>query len=249
MGAVMFRKCSLFVFVFCVVSGFTFVSCATKAIGVRQDSSFKKEAVVQGKMAVGGVVSSKPVSDEEMTSYANSLKDQIQEKRDDYSVSPSGVVADKLGSEGYKSMLGEYKEKGVLGDESLKKLAESVGGIQYIIFARIDMDSIEKKLVNKSKKDKDGKVISSSVSATISRKISVSFNVYDTGRGISAWSGTLETTKKSSREHSTGINVVDVINAVKSVGSGKDRFTYPDPPDIKKLLAKNFKGFAKQLPK
>jgi hypothetical protein len=245
----MFRQKFLLFSVLLAVSGFTFISCATKAIGVRQDSSFKKEAIVKGKMAVGGVVSAKPISDEEIMRYATSLMDQLNEVRKDYSVSPSGVVADKIGSDVHKSMLAEYKEKGVLGDESLKKLAAGAGGIRYIVFARIDVDAIEKSMRDNSKKDKDGKVVSRSVTATVSRKISVSYNVYDTGRGISAWSGTMETTKKNSREHSADSGLTAAINVAKSIKSGKDKFTYPDPPDINKLLAKNFKGFAKQMPK
>jgi len=244
----MFKKYSLLGFVLCLVSAFTFASCATKAIGVRQDASFKKDSIIAGKMAVGGITSAKEMSDGEMKSYANILMDQLNDQRKDYSVAPAATVADKIGTDAHKSMLTEYAEKGVLGGENIKKL-KGADGIRYIVFARVDVDTVDKSMKNNSKKGKDGKVVSPSITATVSRKISVSYNIYDTGRGISAWSGSMETKKSESRQHSADSGLSTAINVAKSVSSGSDKVTYPDTPSLKSLLAKNFKGFAKQMPK
>ena len=248
----MFKKLSLSTVLILLVSAL-FTGCATKALGVKADSSFTFSAITDGKMAVGGVVSLSTSNDGDETSFANLLRTQLLEYREKYTVNPAGAVANKVGNDEYKKILDNYRNNGVLSDAEIKTIGSKLQGTRYVIFARIESDDTTRNRSENLTKDKNGKVVSRKINAETKRDVMASFNVYDLNKGVPAWSGTMKTSDKKSKSYDvSGVDtIIDIVNVVKNgqAKSASDKYPFPEPAPINDLLADIFKGFAKELPK
>lgn len=248
----MFKKLSLSTMLILFASSLT-IGCATKALGVKADSSFTFSAITDGKMAVGGVVSLSASSEGDETSFANLLRTQLLEQREQYTVNPAGAVANKVGNDEYKKMLDNYRNNGALSDAEIKTLGSKLQGTRYVIFSRIESDDTTRNRSENVTKDKNGKTTGRKIKSETKRDVMASFNVYDLSKGTSAWSGTMKTSDKKNKTYDVSSldTIVDLVSVVKNgqAKSSDDKYPFPEPPALNDLLSDIFKGFAKELPK
>lgn len=215
-----------------------------KVSGLVKDPSFTYQAVVNGKMAVGGVVSSiSQLNNSQRNNYANVLRSQFINERETFQVAPVSSVINALGQEEYGQMLNDYKNSGGIDDSWLKKLSIKVKA-RYVIFTSIQSDDVEN-----TRERLGGKVVSRSI-----RRVSATMNIYDLQQKYAAWSGTVNQqktreSKYDEQKESDLIVLIKVIKgATKTQKSDDDLYPYPQPPRSNEVVARVFEGFGENMP-
>ena len=238
------------------VSALGLAGCATKVTGLKQSESFQYQNVLNGKIAVGGVVSAiDELKTKQQMTYGNILKRQILEERKDFNVASPGLVRRKVGKTAYKNMLVELQDNGSLSPNTIANLKEKVPGKRYIVFARIESNDTDKNRQQIEKTDKEGNGTGAyRITTSARRTIIAQMQIVDLLEKNLAWSGsvtkTLSNASNFDKRRESGI--VSLVKAIKGDGENADKldkmYPYPALPKTKAVLAKVFNGFAENLP-
>ena len=218
------------------------------------DPGFVHQSILDGRMAVVGVVSSaQDLTVKERNDYASVLRTNFLEYRKNYSVAPSGDLVNKIGKESYNRILNNYKETGALSTENLKKIKETMGA-KYAVIAKIESDKTTNGL-RRNSMSYAGKIESNAT-----RTMTVSMNIYDIDNTRSVFSGNLESYTNETALHdkytprndfASGLS--GIINAAKGrkiEAPPTEDELYPYPfIDPKRILDGIFRQFAWNLPK
>ncbi len=242
-----------------VFSGVLFLAviagCATKVAGLKQSATFTHPALLNGKIAVGGVAAATETLDEgKRSTYSNLLRTALLEERKELTVLPVGTVINKVGPSQYQQMLAELQTSGLLSDKSLNTLKSKVADTRYITFARVENDEVNHDRNETANQDRNGKTIEGSekVVTTARRDLTASLLVYDLKEGDVAWSGSITKSLSNTRQYDKEreLGLVSVIKAIKGSEQVSDaqKYPYPTAPESHKVLALVFEGFGENLP-
>ncbi|MEW5735161.1 MAG: hypothetical protein AB1921_09920 [Thermodesulfobacteriota bacterium] len=237
-------------------------SCTPKVQGLVQDPDFTAGAIMDNGLAVGAVTGpTGPLPQGDASLYGRVLIDRITKERKLFRVKPLEQVMTAMGPEAYGKMVAQYAQNGIVSQEFLQDL-KSVQGARYLIFARIDADTVDHSNSTSSnevvvKRDQNGNPVKTQTEVTnrytTTRSASVGFDIYDTSTGRSVWSGSLQDTASTGTDYKDisdpGKNGWDTLakDVVRNVVLGPRE--YPSPPPLQQVLEGIFKGFAKGLPK
>jgi hypothetical protein len=232
--------------------------------------SFTYPAISHEKMAIVGITSSvKPIKKSELRLISDIMYSSLYDKRRELSLVQMDEVVKATGKKLQSQSLKEYQLTGSLSAPVMDELKQSLEGIRYVIFARIDTDDISRH-ESITYRAKDGKEIPSYKEGAVevhkretTRWETVSLHVFDLVRGIPAWGGSV--TKSDSRHitfdvtpdnHSlklanvavqalVGVANVMITGQVDDASqSGND---YPGV-EQQEIMKKIFHGFAENLP-
>jgi hypothetical protein len=197
-------------------------------------------------MVVGGVTSLiEPFNEQDRTRYANLLRSSIVEEREDFSVSPTAIVVNKLGKDRYHALLDGYRDTGGLSDDQLDILKSNVEGVSYFVFARVEADDVSRDM-NISQRGKR-------VTKKISRDTTVAFDVYDIASKKVVWHGLIDTNLSDSNNYAIMKEtvMVDLVKAAKGskIQEEDEKRPYPETPTLKQAFDRIFKKFGAALPK
>ena len=222
--------------------------CGPKIAGLKVDSSFTAKSLRQGKIAVGGVASALGDLDEGSSiTFGNLLRTQIIEKRENLNVTPVGAVANRMGKAEYKNLVDEFGRTGAIGPEGLNRLKDTIQGVRYFVFARIEQDDVIKNRRRETQTDRKGKIISRSMRAEVTRTVSATVAIYDVLSGKTVWSANISANKINQSEFDIATGLMGLVQAVQ--GKTEDeKFPYPDAPTIHSVLEKVFSGVGENLP-
>lgn len=212
-------------------------------VGLTQDPEFTWQSASDGKFVVGGVVSQSDSMDQNSsTRTAGLLFSSLQDKRKDLVTQPLSAILNTNTQENHNQMLSEYKTTTGVGTQQLEKI-DSLTDNRYIILASIQSNTIEK-----SRKENEAKKIVSE----ITRKIAVTFHVYDLQKKSVAWSGTITQKDTKNTEYEKKADDGAIITIVKVIADAQDtedtKYPYPQVPETDDVLIKVFKGFAGRMP-
>ena len=239
------------ILMFCVL---VLTGCAAPMTGGSVDPSFVHQSVLDGRMAVVGVVSSvQDLTVKERNDYASVLRTNFLQFRKEFSVTPSGDLVNKIGKEKYNQILGNYKETGSLSSANLQIIKETTG-VKYAVLARIEKDKTEGE--RRSSMSRTGMI-----EAIATRTMTVSMTIYNLDLVKSVFSGNLEHYYTETEYHDKheprndfASGLAGIINAAKgrvpeATPTEDELYPYPliDPKD--EILEFIFSDFARNLPK
>ncbi|MCK4838944.1 MAG: hypothetical protein KAS94_09065 [Desulfobulbaceae bacterium] len=218
------------------------------------DPGFVHQSILEGRMAIVGVVSSvQDLTVKERNDYAAVLKTNIMEYRKDYSVTSSGDLVNKIGRDNYNLILDNYKVTGGLSTENLQTIKEAMG-VKYAVISRIESDETTKD------KRTPSMSYSGKIEAKATRTMTASLNIYDIDTGKSVFGGNIEGYEYETEYHDKytprndfASGLAGIINAAKGkqadVPQTEDEL-YPYPfIDPKRILNRIFQQFSRNLPK
>lgn len=237
--------------------------CTTQISGLKVDPSFTYPAAISGHIAIVGVVSSvAPLAAADAATYSNQLKTQLSEKRPDFILISYGEVINQLGPEDHTKLLKELQTMGTPSNSSMDMLRKKTSGYRYIVFSRIESDSIQKTLLQGT--GADGKP-NNTVRPETSHQVTGSLQVVDITDGKIVWSATAETLLRNvslfpyaietppAKTPSFNLKKAAKETLVEAViGNPADKieteYTYPAEPSLMKALEDLFGGFSKNMP-
>jgi len=128
--------------------------------------------------------------------------------------------------------------------------------------ARIESDNIEREISEQEERivkarDKHGNPVEEMIRVTESyittRRVSVSFAIYDLESGAPAWSGIIRKTVSKTNTYSDSHNPNDptwalILHGLVSAARS-EHYDYPSPAPLQEVLKKAFSGFAENMPK
>ncbi|MEM7294010.1 MAG: hypothetical protein AAF420_11535 [Pseudomonadota bacterium] len=230
--------------------------CAAHVEGLLVDEQFSHQSVVQGRLAIGGVVS----VDGNLTGplrnrYAGMFLREIRKERSTYPLISAGQVELKVGSE-YPIALDDYRYINTLSAHNLGLFRNAVIGARYILFSRIEGTTVQESREDEEiiKQDDLGNIIEEYVQVTLTRtrRVTAVVNIFDLETGASVWSGELSQRRSNNNEYRIdkderfeGALISAVINTLLFGDTGRE---YPDPPEFDEVLKAVFHGFAENFP-
>ena len=228
--------------------------CAAPMTGGSVDPSFVHQSILDGRMAVIGVVSSEQdLTVKERNDYASVLRTNFLQYRKEFSVIPSGDLVNKLGKEMYGQILGNYKETGALSTGHLQTIKDTTV-VKYAVLARIESDKTEGE--RRSSMSRKGMI-----EAISTRTMTVSMTIYDLDQVRSVFSGNLEHYYSETEYHDKYVpqndfasGLAGIINPAKgktpeAAPTEDELYPYPFIDPKKQILEFVFSDFAKNLPK
>jgi hypothetical protein len=209
--------------------------------------------LVPGGMAIAGVTSilngptSHHESREEMTQIFESY---FRKSRTDIPLLGADRVRSALGLDAYNSMLDSVQTTGGLTALELAALRSTLAdSVRYVVVARLEREKIEHDK-DKVDPDNDPKTENMEIIKTTTRKVEVSFQVYDLRDGSSAWM-----TKRSGEESKwiRGPMEGQIFDAKTVAGMVESALSdpgpeYPEPKPTMANLPRIFDYFARLLP-
>jgi len=241
------------------------LACAKRlpeVIRVGYDPSFTYENVESGGIGVAGVTSDwfdLPGTSATTDWIGPWLWARIAEERPDLTLVSSQQIADSMGREEYLDLLDSHSRLAELDSTALAKLSTSLSYPRYVVFARIELDTVEidGRYTEERRTDNDRDCVYTNLELTTERTIEVRFQVYDVELRELVWAGVSRHKKTSQpRTHhvdgsceSDGLvlSVIEVLFSLlaDSDSPGKEP---PDPPKWSGMLKASFKAFARKLP-
>jgi hypothetical protein len=227
-------------------------ACQTRVKGLATDPSFTYEAVVSGKMAIGGVTSAlTKMPEEERNRYADMMRMSFLEKRETFTIVPAGFVAHFMGHPEYRHMLDEYRTYGRLSDSLKEKVGARFTIARYIAFARIERDNISRSRTEETHDASGEELEKKKTIMETTRSTEVSLNIYDLQTGVKVWSGAVEEYAVRKNEYvenkESKFFLIALFEAIIDA-IFETPPEYPDPPSLDELLGRVFSGFARYLP-
>jgi hypothetical protein len=209
--------------------------------------------LVPGGMAIAGVTSiiAGPTSQRESRAEMTQVfETNFRNSRTDIPLMGADRVRSALGQDAYDSMLDSAQATGGLSASELTAFRSAlVDSVRYVVVARLEREKIEhdKEEVDP---DNDPKTKNMEIVKTTTRKVEVSFEVYDLRDGTPAWM-----TKRSGEESKwirgpmeeqifkSGSIAGMIESVVSDPGPG-----YPEPKSTMANLPRIFDYFARLLP-
>jgi hypothetical protein len=222
--------------------------CSTKISHIEHDPTFTEAALERGGLAIGGVTTVEAVTDVQDLSrrYAPLLRRKLLGERS-VSIREWGELKGLLGDERMARCIDGYRETGRADAEVLGNLHDALGATQYVVFARIEGNVVEREETDKDEMQ-DGKMVTVGHKRKTRRRLTVGFRVYDLMTGADVWNAIVE--GKSENEKTVAVDDEDdsVLEAIVEVLLDDDTASeYPEPPDVSEVLEKVFDRFAKRV--
>jgi hypothetical protein len=234
--------------------GFLFVAllftegCSVSIKGLRTDPAFTYAALHEGRMAVGGVISSSgKVSRRDQTRYERIVAREMAEKRPGLKVSGSADLRRRLGKAKYTKLLAEYEELGGLSHKHIGVLSKKIKRTDYLVFAVIEGDRTEYDRSETSSSYEHGVYTPGGVTTTATRTVEVEIRVYDLALQRNVWIGTIKKRTTNSRRFIRENSLVALAKAVTN--NRAKTYSFPKAPSLAKALAGVFSAFADHMPK
>lgn len=230
--------------------GAALAGCAPlpKVVGLERDPGFTYEALSAAPLAVLGVTVDglEPASASASLQLGGLLAERLASKRRDLRILPPVDVADSLGLQQYTGLVREYQARGWLDRYALSRLAAALGGVRYLVHARLEADDlVTGNSVDDYTEEHAGKDCNIERTTNFAaRALAVRFTVYDLHQHHSAWAGQI--TDVQERTSSDAWNSCDplFLNVLTMVLNGE-----PDPPELAEVLKRVFEEFARHLPR
>ena len=216
--------------------------------GLERDPGVTYESLSAAPVAVLGmtVKGMEPASTSASLQLGGMLAESLTEKRRDLRFLSPANVADSLGLRDYTRLVQEYQDNSGLDSLALSHLAEALGGVRYLLLARLDVDELETgSSVNNSSEEREGHVCDvEQTNKFASRTVGVHFTVYDLPQRRSAWTGQISNSEK--RTNGDAWNSCDplLFNLLTMLLNEE-----PDSPELARVLRKVFDDFALHLPR
>jgi hypothetical protein len=229
------------------------LGCATKVAGLKADPSFTYDTVSSGGVVIGGVVSLvKDLGMAEISTYANTMRTQLQEERADYNIAPMASVVSALGEADFMAMMADYKAMGSLSEGHIQKLKEKVAAGRYLVLSRIEANDVTTDRRVEQDKNNKGKVTGEKIVKIARRNMAVTMEIFDLKEGKRVWSGSItkdKVNKNEYQEQKDGALVAVIKIATKTTETEDQKYPYPEPPADTELLEEILQGFATNMPK
>lgn len=219
-----------------------------EVVGLERDPGFTHEALSAAPLAVLGVTVEglEPASASASLQLGGLLAERLASKRRDLRILPAVAVADSLGVERYTGFVREYQARGWLDGYALSRLAAALGGVRYLVLARLEADElVTGRSVDDYTEERGG--IDCKIEQTTNfsaHTLTVHFTVYDLHQRRSAWAGQISDVKE--RTSGDSWNSCDPLyfNVLTMLLNGE-----PEPPELAEVLKKVFEDFARHLPR
>lgn len=244
----------MFKFTVLILSTILLTSCATKVHGLQKSPSFNYTNVVSGSLVIGGVAhTNSKWNNKKQISVANQFKTEIIEERRDIRVDNAGYFIKRVGLGLYRETMREIAEQGVLSDNTLTILSQTIADRRYVVFARIENDQTTNGRDEKELEDSEGKKTGERKLTTYTnRSMDINFIVYDLMSKQQSWNGIIKKQLRNDLEYTikkdTNLKVVIDLFTGKASQSMDKKYPYPKVPSDTYVLAKAFQGFAENLP-
>ena len=246
---------------FCILSFLVFSGCATipEITNLKQHKSFTHDEIVAGMIGVGGVVSIVNDLDQSVgRKYADILRDSLLSVRKEFVLLPVEEVVQRIEKDHYQAILHDYKYTGELNLDFLRKLESSQTAFRYLLLVRIIENEITKTREKSPRPevppqwDLEGNPVVKEIAVELitTRRMEVSFDIYDLNKKIPVFSGNIIESK--SKERTAYIEKKDEgvgrMFALIPVRAFLEVALEPSAPRTDKLLGKIFQAFAQYLP-
>jgi hypothetical protein len=210
--------------------------------------------LVPGGMAIAGVTSiiEGPTSQHESRGeMAQIFETQFRTSRTDIPLMGADRVRSALGPDAYDSMLDSVQTTGGLSASELAALRSGFAdSVRYVVVARLEREKIEHDN-DQVDPDNDPKTENMEIIKTTTRKVEVSFQVYDLRDGTPAWM-----TKRSGEEGKSIRGPIDaplfksgtVAGMLESALGDPGGPEFPEPKPTMANLPRIFDYFARLLP-
>lgn len=246
-------RCEIFVsLAFVLLLGCSTTATAPVVSSLKLDESFTHEAIVAGKMGIGGVVSLAAASDRrEAATYARLLRSALMNERADFVVLPVEEVTRKIGIDSQQMILEEYAQTARLSLPSLKEAQAVADECRYIVFARVIDNEVEEACREYTETDPEEGSSEESIWVELitTRHITASMDVYDLVKASSVFHGTIDISKSAIKKYSKtkDRNIGEMFLRIP-VHAFVQTALQPKPPSTEKLLGTVFVAFAKNMP-
>lgn len=216
------------------------------------DESLTHEAIVAGKIGIGGVVSVVDSPDRTVaTTYGHLLRTALLNQRADFVVLPADQVRRGIGTDCHQMILEEYAQADGSSLPSLKEVQAIADECRYIVFARIIDDEVAETYREYTETDWEQGSPEEGVRVKLitTRHITASIDVYDLVTANSVFHSTMDTSESVSKEYSKtqDKNIGETFLRIP-VHAFVQTALQPKPPSTERLLGKLFVAFAKNMP-
>jgi hypothetical protein len=225
--------------------------CASlpNVVGLERDPGFTYEALTAAPLAVLGVTVKDldPMSASASLQLGGLLAESLTRKRRDLRILPAAHVADSLGLRDYTGLVREYQARGWLDSRALSRLAAALGGVRYLLLARLEADElVTGNSVEEYTEEHEGQdCMVEQTTNFAARTLVVHFTIYDLHQRRSAWTGQItDLEERTSRDDWNSCDPL-LFSVLSMLFSGGD----PDPPELAEVLRKVFEDFALHLPR
>ncbi len=235
-------------FIALVAAALAGCSSLPEVAGLESDPSFTYESLSAAPVAVLGmtVTGMEPASTSASLQLGGMLAESLTKKRRDLRFLSAADVADSLGLRDYTRLVQEYHDRSGLDSLALSHLAEALGGVRYLLLARLEVDELETGTsVNNSSEERDGRACDvEQTNRFASRTVGVHFKLYDLPQRRSAWTGQITNTEE--RTNGDAWNSCDplLFNLLTMLLNEE-----PDLPELARVLRKVLDDFALHLPR
>lgn len=252
---------------------FIFLSCSHHKPHITafyRDKSFVNAQLVESALGIGGIISIDHQFDNgEFDNFARLLHEVLREKRGDLVLASVQQVIETIENTTYDKIMSEYQEYPTSVLKSLLEIAFVENDIRYLLLSSIDLNEISedqykevkpKEISTTSLVDTDLNVdeeetLEEEVLAVFktTRKIRISFHIYDLKNASLVWRGTFEDSGSNSRSIVLDDEGGVVQEFAQPLSLGVIQGLYgsalqPRAPKFEILLKRVFISFAEQLP-
>jgi hypothetical protein len=232
---------------------------ATDLIGIVRDlyvdPSFTPDALMAGKIAIGGVTSTVErdgygLPDPE--GLGDVLRLGFAKKRKTLGVQPESLTRYLLGEDRYQEIFDVYHEKGKLSRDIVGELGAAFNGlVRYVLFSRVVADYMRENVSESTVTEKVGEKEKEVKYETFTRyrSVTVQFLVYDLEQTQLVWGGAIprETTTESKYECS---NDLGFLGELVFGDDDEERHAkgWPRYPTFEEAVREAFSVFIEVLP-
>jgi len=231
-----------------VMLAFTLCACTipTRMRNLSINDSFTANALKDGKMIYGGMVSSQDDwTEKQADMYSDLARSTISSHREDIHLSEPTYLIEHLGKEEFYRIQQEFAKNHELTKESITKISTASNSPRYIMFSRLLSDRVDHQENQHENKTSDGKT-ERVMEYKTTRHVVVHTKVYDLISSDVVLSGEMWQNDNNTGSGSSRHNGSFLQNLV--VDFLRSEPTYPEPPSLEGMLEKAFTGIAENLP-
>ena len=252
---------------------FIFLSCSHHKPHITafyRDKSFANAQLVENVLGIGGIISiDHQFGNGEFDNFAKLLHKVLREKRGDLVLASVQQVIETTGNTTYDKIMNEYQVYPTSVFKSLQKISLVENDIRYLLLCSIDLNEIKEdqykevkpkeipttSLVDTELNVDEEETLEEEVLAVFktTRKIRISFHIYDLKNAALVWRGTFEDSGSNSRSIVLDDEGGVVQEFAQPLSLGIIQGFYgsalqPRAPKFEILLKRVFNSFADQLP-